>query len=205
VQGKERPPILTVAEYRRRYGIGEDEAAVAAGETAGATGKGCLGPLLDERNIILDLAARDRDGAIRELVDLAIRGSHTSNPEEPAEAIIRRENRVSTNVGHGVALPHVITDAVDEIVVALGRSAAGIDFPSALVRRRVNIVVLILAPNSRRASYLNTLSCLAGLFRHRKLVQDLINTNDRAEAISLLRKYESLISLQKQLHPRRWG
>lgn len=199
IRGRERPPMVSIPEYRKLYGILEDDAAVLHPATETPFIGSCVSTLIEAKHVSLSLAAHTRDRAIEELLKLLGVTEDLSKVDTLLDGIVLREERLSTNVGHGVAIPHLMTDLVDDITIAVGRSPEGIDFYSSLVHRPVNIVVLVLSPPTKRDAYLSVLSCLARLFRHRKVVQDLMEVGSATEAVGLLKKYEALVTLQRQL------
>jgi PTS system fructose-specific IIA component/PTS system nitrogen regulatory IIA component len=75
---------------------------------------------------------------------------------EATQRVLARERLGSTAIGHGVALPHATTSAVERIVGVGTRSQAGVAWISsggALVHR----MCLILAPPDRPGDYLRVL------------------------------------------------
>lgn len=199
VRGRERPPMVTIPEYRELYGIEEEDAAVLQPASERPLAGSCISSLIEANHVTLALGAHTRDRAIEELLSLLGICENPGELESILNSVLLREERLSTNVGHGVAIPHLMTDLVDEITIAVGISREGIDFYSSLVHRPVHIVVLVLSPPTKRDAYLAALSCLARLFRHRKVVQDLLEVGSAAEAVALLKRYEALVTLQKQL------
>ncbi|MHC4658862.1 MAG: PTS sugar transporter subunit IIA [Planctomycetota bacterium] len=97
--------------------------------------------------IILELKAKDRDGAIAELVSALGKAGRLRKGkcEEIGNAVIERENEASTGMGKGIAVPHVKHQAVKNVVAAIGQSSTGIDF-SALDKQPVYSVVLLVSP-----------------------------------------------------------
>lgn len=106
-----------------------------------------------------DLAARDRDGVLQELVvALADAGALPRNAvEEVVAALIKREKNGSTGFGKGVAVPHVKHAKVKQMVGTLGRSVAGIDF-AALDHQPVYSVVLLLSPENQPQQHLQAMN-----------------------------------------------
>src|SRR5215212_4626570 len=80
--------------------------------------------------IVPELAAADRDGAIRELVtSLSSAGAlPRESVDEVVAALIKREQNGSTGFGKGVAVPHVKHGTIKKMVGTIGRSENGIDF-----------------------------------------------------------------------------
>ena len=123
-----------------------------------------LSDLVVPGGIIAELAATDRNGVIRELVNgLCAAGALTQDDGEAiAKATIQRENQGSTGFGKGVAVPHVKHAKVPKIMAAIGRSSAGVDF-AALDRAPVYTIVLLLSPPEAPDEHLQAME---NIFRH---------------------------------------
>ena len=108
-----------------------------------------------------ELAATDRDGAIRELVTaLASSGGvPESAVDEIVAALIKREQTGSTGFGKGVAVPHVKHPKVKKMAGAVGRSAGGIDF-AALDHQPVYSVFLLLSPDNQPQQHLQAMNII---------------------------------------------
>jgi nitrogen PTS system EIIA component len=114
--------------------------------------------------IIPELKSSDRDGAIGELVDALSKAKRlgSASAAEIKKAVIKRENEASTGLGRGVAVPHVKHAKLKEAVVAIGRSASGIDFVS-LDKQPVYSVILLLSPAEDADKHLQAME---SIFRH---------------------------------------
>lgn len=124
-----------------------------------------LRDLVARESILPELAATERNGAIRELVQcLASSGRIAADSVEGVvRAIVTRERqRGTTGFGKGVAAPHAKVEGLDRIVAALGRSSRGIDF-SALDGAPVYTVFLILSPTDQPDEHLRAMD---HVFRH---------------------------------------
>src|SRR5437867_8842267 len=109
--------------------------------------------------IVPELAATDRDGAIRELVtSLSGAGAlPAESVDEVVAALIKREQNGSTGFGKGVAVPHVKHGKVRRRSGTIGRSANGIDF-AALDHQPVYSVVLLLSPDNQPQQHLQAMN-----------------------------------------------
>lgn len=97
--------------------------------------------------LVKQIEARDRDGAIAELVAALDDAGRLEggNRQEIIKAVIKRENEASTGMGKGIALPHVKHGAVKDVVATVGKSLVGIDF-RALDKQPVYSVILLISP-----------------------------------------------------------
>lgn len=113
---------------------------------------------------IPQLQARDRDGAIAELVGalVAVGKISAESAKDVTKAVIKRENEASTGMGKGVAVPHVKHSAVKNVVAAVGHSNTGIDF-AALDEQPVYSVILLISPLDNPDKHLQAME---NIFRH---------------------------------------
>lgn len=152
-----------------------------------------IGDRLDPALCIIDLRARRRREAIEELLG-QIASAQRLKPQAPVlEKILARESVMSTGIGHGIAIPHVLLDEVDRITIAFGRSEKGIDF-DALDGNPVHLVFLIIAPKTEVQLYLKTLAHLARLSLHSEFCQKLIKAGSAEESIEIIRAEEAKIA-----------
>ncbi|HOG24480.1 MAG TPA: PTS sugar transporter subunit IIA, partial [Candidatus Omnitrophota bacterium] len=75
---------------------------------------------LDIKGIKLELEATDKEGVLREMVDLLTEIKEVGDQKAILKALIERENLGSTGIGQGIAIPHGKTDKVDGLAAVLG-------------------------------------------------------------------------------------
>jgi len=91
--------------------------------------------LLKQDTILLDLQSTSKDAVIDELVSKLDEAGRLNNKADYKEAILLRESQSTTGIGEGIAIPHAKTAAVKVPAIAFGRSVAGIDYESLMVRQ----------------------------------------------------------------------
>lgn len=123
-----------------------------------------ISELLPRSAIILNLQSKEKFDVIGELVRPLLATGAITDESEFVSAIVRRENMESTGIGLGVAIPHARTKAVASIVLAFGRSDAGVDF-SSLDGKPSHLIFLIAAPEEQKTEYIMTLARLSKLLR----------------------------------------
>ena len=103
------------------------------------------------------------------------------------EALIERENIVSTAIGMGVAIPHAKLPTFDDFFIALGiHQGDGIEW-DAIDQLPVHLIFLIGGPASEQKLYLNILSRITSAMRDETLRSKLLHAHTKAEVHSLLR------------------
>ena len=103
---------------------------------------------------------------------------------------LAREERGSTGIGHGIAIPHCRTALVDTIMCAFGHNAAGLDFDS-LDGEPVHSVFLLLTPQEQREEHLDLMRNFATQIRKDHFCQFLHKHSDAESLIALLTEFEA--------------
>ena len=137
--------------------------------------------------IVPELAATDRDGAIKELVTaLATAGALAESAvDDVVAALIKREQNGSTGFGKGVAVPHVKHAKVKKMAGTIGRRAAGLDF-AALDHQPVYSVVLLLSPDSQPQQHLQAMNIVFSNLQKDMFRRFLRQSNTREGILELL-------------------
>jgi len=143
-----------------------------------------LTDLLDEKQVILGLRSRKVRNALREIIELLAQNGKVSNPKAFFKKVLAREDAHPSVVENGVAFPHARTDLVDEIVVGIGRSRAGIPFGHNGVRAR--LVFLIGVPERLVNDYLVCVGTLVRLVKDDTIRSALLYAQTPREFIEAL-------------------
>ena len=147
--------------------------------------------------VIPELKAKDRNGAIAELVSALDKAGRlgSASCKEITKAVIKRENEASTGFGKGVAVPHVKHQAVKDVVATIGQNSAGIDF-SSLDKLPVYSVILLVSPLNNPDKHLQVME---SVFRHlqQEKFRKFLRQSQTAEQIEdLLREADENASFQ---------
>jgi mannitol/fructose-specific phosphotransferase system IIA component (Ntr-type) len=146
-----------------------------------------LADLLTEQQVILRLRSRKPANAIREIVDALasdISGGKIAKPEAFLEQVFTRERTHPSVVENGVVFPHARTDLVDEIVIGVGRSRAGIPFSEN--QQRAHLIFVIGVPERLLSDYLVCVGTLARLGKDEAIRSRLLNAETPREFIEAL-------------------
>ena len=146
-----------------------------------------LADLLTEQQVILRLRSRKPAHAIREIVDVLaadIGGRKIGKPEAFLEQVFAREQTHPSVVENGVVFPHARTDLVEEIVIGVGRSRAGIPFGEN--QQRAHLIFVIGVPERLLSDYLVCVGTLARLGKDETIRSRLLNAKTPREFIDAL-------------------
>ena len=100
-----------------------------------------------------DLKGAGKAEIIHELLALLDKSGLVRDVDVAAKAVLDREAQMSTGMGEGIAIPHGRTDAVDNLVCAIGVKREGVDFGSADAKPST-IFILVLTPQAGADPYL---------------------------------------------------
>ena len=143
-----------------------------------------LRDFFDRDTIELDLKGGSKDEILRELIRLL-------HIDEKSEGILfkmlkRRENLGSTGIGRGIAIPHCRSLVVDNLRVAFGRKADGVDF-NAIDNQPVHDFFLIVAPPLEVSNqYLPVLGKLAQFAKEPDVPERLAKLKAAGDLLKLL-------------------
>jgi mannitol/fructose-specific phosphotransferase system IIA component (Ntr-type) len=149
-----------------------------------------LGDILSKPQILPDLRATNRWEAIDELIDnLVTTGKIQSGDRDAVTAAVKkRETSMSTGIGFGIGIPHASTDLIYEVVGALGRSKAGVNF-DALDNQPVKLVMLFLVPQGQFQKHLHTLANIAKFLHKTDFRQALEQAPDADAMLKIIKEY----------------
>jgi len=132
-----------------------------------------ISELLNESLIKVGLESLEKEEVFEELIDLLVRSGRVKDREAARKAIVEREEKQSTGIGRGVAIPHGKTATIMELTGALGIAKEGIEYDS-LDGEPVQIVFLLLAEENNPGPHVEALAQIATLFRIPGFIERLI-------------------------------
>lgn len=102
--------------------------------------------LLSKNSIKLNASPKSKSEAIDMLIDLQVKGGNIADKEAYKKGILAREEKGSTAVGEGIAIPHAKSEAVKAPSLAAMTVPDGVDY-EALDDEPSNLLFMIAAPN----------------------------------------------------------
>jgi len=142
--------------------------------------------------IKIGLDADDKDEVFEEMVDQFCQVTKYNNREEILAGIHEREDKMSTGINKGIAVPHGKSDILENIYGILGISRKGIDY-DALDGQPVYLVFMLLAPRKDSEKHLRLLKRLAELLDNPEFPAELLKQNDPQSVYKVIRKYEDIL------------
>lgn len=145
-----------------------------------------LSEFFEEDLFIPELASRDKEGVLKEMVDALVKAQRITEGDILLQMLQQREHLGSTGIGRGVAVPHGRTLAITRLAVVFARSAEGIDF-DAMDGKPVHLIFLTVAPPQERSNlYLPVLGKIVEMVKSAKNRRRLQGAKDFDEIAEVL-------------------
>ena len=143
-----------------------------------------LTDLISREAVVPSLKAGTKKLALQELSERAAQSCGIS-AREIFDALLQRERLGSTGIGNGIAIPHGKLAKIERISGVFARLDKPIDFES-LDGEPVDLVLLLIAPETAGADHLKALARAARLLRSQTITAKLRTTRDAGLIYSIL-------------------
>lgn len=140
--------------------------------------------LLSKESILLGGTPTSKPEAIDLLIDLQVKGGRIADVEAYKAGILAREEKGSTAVGEGIAIPHAKSEAVKEPSLAAMTVPDGVDY-EALDEEPSNLLFMIAAPNDGDV-HLEVLSRLMTILMDEDFRANLLAAKDADEFLQII-------------------
>ena len=143
-----------------------------------------INELISAQSVIPNLRASSKKQALQ---DLARRAGDITGLHERAifDVLMERERLGTTGVGNGIAIPHGKMANLDRLYGLFARLENSVDFQS-IDEQPVDLIFLLLAPESAGADHLKALARVSRLLRDGSVCEKLRGTDDAEALFALL-------------------
>ncbi len=148
-----------------------------------------LTQMLSVKDIHPNLAATDKLGVLKELVDLLAKNNKGVNPDTVLRVLLDREKLGSTGMENGVAIPHGKVDSISELLVCFGRSEAGIPFDS-LDGKPAHLFFLLVAPTDSIGTHLSALARISNLLNDEAARKQLVAATEAKSLYTIIETFD---------------
>lgn len=145
--------------------------------------------LLKKESISLNASPKSKSEAIDMLVELQVKSGNIADSEGYKKAILAREEKGSTAVGDGIAIPHAKSETVKSPSLAAITVKEGVDY-DALDGEPSNLLFMIAAPNDGDV-HLEVLSRLMTMLMDEDFRAKLLNSKDSEEFLKIVDDMEN--------------
>ena len=142
--------------------------------------KNILSPSL----VKMHLEGNTKEAIIRELLEVLVANGKIADVETVFSGVMAREKEMSTGIQHGVAIPHVKTKAVKNLVACIGLKPEGVDF-KALDGEMSTIFIMTVSPIDRVGPHVQFLAEISKVIKTADTRKRLLETKTQEEVLSV--------------------
>ncbi len=132
-----------------------------------------LKTVLTKETVSLHLKGTTKEAIIDELLDILDKAGKIRDRDAALAGVLDREQKMSTGMKHGIAIPHGKTNAVSDLVACIGVSDNEVDFDS-LDREPCRIFIMTLSPVDKTGPHLQFLAEVSLLFKSAEKRADIL-------------------------------
>ncbi len=105
--------------------------------------------------------------------------------EQILDCVLSREEKMSTGIGCGIAIPHAKVPCIDKIYMVAATCENGIDF-DAIDKEPVYLMILLISPENTVGPHLRALSSVSRIMADSKVRGNLVGSQTPEEFIQIL-------------------
>ena len=143
-----------------------------------------ISDIIKKSNVYADLKSGSKRNLLQELAQKAAVETGI-NERSIFDALLERENLGTTGFGNGTALPHARLENLNQIYGFFAKLESPINF-EAVDNRPVDLVFMLLSPDSSGADHLTALAQISRLLKDENACEKLRRAKSEDEAYALL-------------------
>ena len=144
-----------------------------------------LKTVLTTETISLHLKGTTKEEIINELLDILVAAKKIDDRSAAHTAIMDREQKMSTGMKHGIAIPHGKSPTVHDLVACIGISDKPVDFDS-LDYEPCRIFIMTLSPVEKTGPHLQFLAEISLLFKSSEKRREILNASTAEGVLKVL-------------------
>ncbi|MDO5018394.1 MAG: fructose-specific PTS transporter subunit EIIC [Lagierella massiliensis] len=145
--------------------------------------------LLKRESISIGKSLKDKNEALDSAIDLMSKVGNLTDLEDFKKKVYEREEKGSTGVGEGVAIPHGKSSGVKNPGLAAITIPSGVEFDS-LDGNPVHLLFLIAAPDKDSNVHLDILARLSQMLMDKKFIKSLVYAKTKDEFLEIIDQTE---------------
>jgi len=152
---------------------------------------GCIIPYMNLKTVLtpetisLHLKGSTKDEIINELLDLLVAAKKITDREAAYNAVMDREQKMSTGMKHGIAIPHGKSNTITDLVACIGISDKEVPF-DALDQKPCRIFIMTLSPVEKTGPHLQFLAEISLLFKSAEKRQEILSAQSPEAIIKII-------------------
>ncbi|MDR1466519.1 MAG: PTS sugar transporter subunit IIA [Treponema sp.] len=141
--------------------------------------------MLTKETICLHLKGTTKEEIINELIDILVAAHKVTDRASALAAVMERENKMSTGMKHGIAIPHGKSQTLSDLVVCMGVSDALVEF-NALDEQPCRIFIMTLSPIEKTGPHLQFLAEVSLLFKSEEKRGQILHAQTPEDILRIL-------------------
>lgn len=136
--------------------------------------------------IKINSESTDKRELIIELVETLVQAHDLEKHHDNIlESVLSREEKMSTGIGCGLAVPHAKVGCIDSMYMVASTCSGGVDF-EAIDKEPVYLMILLISPENTIGPHLRALSSVSRIMADSKVRTDLVAAQTSEEFIQVL-------------------
>ena len=150
-----------------------------------------LGPLLSPERILIRKGRQAKKDVLLALVDAIAAEGEYGTRDELEWGIFHRESLMSTGIGNGIAIPHVLLPGIEGNCMALALCPDGITDYQSRDQLPVRLVFMLAAGKCQKVMHLRVLAAIGSLFYDGRLKAAFLAANEPKACLEILARAEN--------------
>jgi PTS system nitrogen regulatory IIA component len=144
-----------------------------------------LKTVLTKETINLHLKGTVKEEIINELLDVLVAANKIQDRAAAYQAVMDREEKMSTGMKHGIAIPHGKSATIHDLVACIGVSDNPVNFNS-LDDEPCRIFIMTLSPLEKTGPHLQFLAEISLLFKSAEKRAEILNSSSPDDILRIL-------------------
>lgn len=148
-----------------------------------------LSRILTPDCIKMNLESTEKEECFAELLEVIVAKQPQINRYEAFEALIQRENKLSTAIADKIAVPHAISKSINKTAISIGITKQGIEFmpvDSSCKNPLVNIIFEILFEENDTDLHLHVLKDILQLVKNPDFIKKVMTAQNSHEVYDII-------------------
>ena len=141
--------------------------------------------ILSGKSVIIGLKGQNKREILEELVNELEVGDKITDRDKVLQAVLEREDIMSTGIGRGIAIPHGKSEYATTLGGVLGIKSEGINF-EALDGKKTYIFFLLVSPLNVSGPHIKALARISRVLKGEDFRQRLISISNSEEALAII-------------------
>lgn len=152
-----------------------------------------LGQVFSPNAININLESSEKDEVFEELIEEFVAVHPEVSRSVALTALLDREQKLSTGIGRGVAVPHGICGGFSGVKGVIGISRLGIDFDS-LDKLPVHIIFMLLSGTEDCEYHLQVIKRLALVLNESSFIETILSKKTPQDVYDTLVRFEESVT-----------